>query len=69
MKHSKNLVNNQLKITNSVLEEYKNKTQKKNIDNLNHLKEVKKVQQKALTNFNATFRTKERSQNSLKTII
>ena len=52
-----------------MLEEYKNKTQKKNIDNLNHLKEVKKVQQKALTNFNATFRTKERSQNSLKTII
>ena len=44
-----------------MLEEYKNKTQKKNIDNLNHLKEVKKVQQKALTNFNTTFRTKKRS--------
>ena len=52
-------MNNQLKTTNWVLEEYKNKTQENNIVSINHVKEVKKIQQKALTNFNTTLEPKK----------
>lgn len=49
-----NLVNNQLKVTNKVLGEYKNQTQEENWDNISHLEEFKKFQQRALTNLKTT---------------
>ena len=42
-----------------MLEEHKNQTRENNIVSINHVKEVKKIQQKALTNFNTTLEPKK----------